>query len=591
LTDLSFNSVLKKRETRLQSEVTEMKRLVASLVDGPRLLQEWERLWALRQAAEAADDEMDSADIESDEDDEDSADERPRKKAKVAAPIPTAVPSKTSKKASRPSTAVVPEGVSIPVEDRPKKRGRPPKNSANLKPASSSTSPQVHFAPPVSAATANAIAPQQAQIQYSFVPGLPQQQKRPAYLLASFVFLSFFKPTPHSPEVFTNEHANHSHLGRVLQDGFDNIVANKIQERPWHAHPALHWLHTAAMVAVLVAIAVSIAPQSSRDQVRRYWRSLFESPKLVKEKDDSSESEETSLVGLAEKELKASTSTSRSKQKVFSALQAASSSPTTEELCLMALLRVSSKQSQAVELWKQASLSIDVRDPLSSAFEMKVEEAADLLGQPASTKDSRSCIAIIASAMVEKHVEQTLKEIFVDEALAICKGSTYTTSAGRRLAIQRASKDLMARATALGGRPALLVERWESINSTSSLSKTADSGSDNSQGESAGLTLLKVLALMHRIFPSTATHTNGLASPPPSPLSQDELGKMERALRISLDAKVFHGYTHNQQAGAECELERERCEEVRRARDKLISNLSQAARVRRLLALEGQGQD
>ncbi|PVF96288.1 hypothetical protein CPB86DRAFT_787182 [Serendipita vermifera] len=585
--------VLKKRETRLQSEVTEMKRLVASLVDGPRLLQEWERLWALRQEAEAADDEMDNADMESDEEDDESSDERPRKRPKVAAPIPAAVPTKTSKKASRPSAPVVPEGVTIPVEDRPKKRGRPPKNSANLKPASS-VSPQVHFAPPVSTA-ANTIAPQQAQIQYSFVPGLPQQQKRPAYLMASFIFLSFFKPTAHSADVFTNEHANHSHLGRVLsQDGFDNIVVNNVQERPWHSHPALHWLHTAAMVALLVALAVSIAPQSSRDKVWRYWRSLFETPRVVKEKDGNAESEETSLVALAEKELKASTSTPRSKQKVFSALQAAAPSPSTEELCLQALLRVTSKQSQADELWKQASLSIDTRDPLSSAFEMKVEEAADLLRQPVSMKDSRSCIAIIASAVVEKRVEQTLKEVFVDEALAICRGSTYTTSATRRSALHRASKDLMARATALGGRPALLVERWESINSVGSLSKASELSSENVQGESAGLTLLKVLALMHRIFPSSASRSNGLSSPPPSPLPQDELVKLERALRISLDAKVFHAYTHGQQVGAgsaECELERERCEEVRIARDQLISNLSQAARVRRLLALEGQEQD
>ena len=581
-----------------------MKDLLGSLVNGPLLVKAFETEWAVRQAAEAAEDEMDMADMDSDEgDDDESADERPRKKAKVSPALVAIAPVKP-KKAPTPRVSVV-AGAQAGTDDvRPKKRGRPPKNAAaaavRASPSSTVPTQTVHFTAPISSTSPS--APQNGHTQqFSFVPVVPQHQKRPAYLLASFVFLSFFKPSPQEVGVVpSDEGTNHSHLGRVLSSQDENPFAT-VAESPWHSHPLLHVAHTAIMIALFVALAVSLSPQSARNKIWRYLNRLSTSTAAVEESYD--EKDTMAPLARAESELKctsslndnfilrtnhvvtASSSTPKSKLKAFVALQAIPT-PTSEQLALMALLRFSSKSSQATDLWAEAASSSDTSSPTAPAFELSLESACATLHDAASSPDSRSPLAIIASKAIETQLEETLKDAFVNDVIAVCseESSTPTTSSEASKRARRRD-DLAKRAVALGGRPAELVKAWEQAFAAHAGSSNAPAFSpiSGSDSDTTGLVLLHTLTLIHRIFPAAASShaylysaPGSLPSPPPSPLPREELVKMERVLRVSLDAKVFHG------KGVE------RCEEVQRARDMLISRLSQAARMRRLVVLEEQ---
>jgi hypothetical protein len=593
-----------------------MKDLLSSLVNGPVLLQAFETEWASRQAAEAADDEMDSGDMDSDEgDDDESADERPRKKPKtIPAMVPVAPVKPKKEKAPRPIAAA---GTAA-EEARPKKRGRPPKNAPVRASPSSASPPQVHFAAPIPGSSPS--AQQSAQTQYSFVPVVvPQQQKRPAYLLASFVFLSFFKPSPQGSVVVpSDEGTNHSHLGRVLsshETPFGASLENAGVSAPWYSHPILHVFHTTVMIALFIALVVSMSPQSARSKVWRYLNRFSSVPATVNEKFDGKENTDTmSPTERAESELKcmwfltesgglltndivAASSTTKSKAKAFAALQTTAASPTSEQLGLMALLRFPSKPSQAAELWKQAASTCDASAQFNAAFEIPLETAATTLQSSSSTRDSRSPLIIIASQSVETQLEEMLKDAFVNDVIAVCEPNT--PSAHDLLmaseSTKRARDDLAKCAVALGGRGAELIKEWDRAFSGRIFKGSEVAPISGKVADDTGLVLLRVLALMRRIFPAASRPSlgspGGLPSPPPSPLPREELVKMERALRVSLDAKVFHGAGVRQDAGVDAEKEKERCEEVQRARDMLISRLSQVARMRRMVALEGEDQE
>ncbi|KIM32957.1 hypothetical protein M408DRAFT_189807 [Serendipita vermifera MAFF 305830] len=568
-----------------------MKDLLGSLVNGPVLVKAFEAEWAARQAAEAADDEMDSGDMDSEDEDEDSADERPRKKAKVSPALAPIAPVKPKKApaAPRPSTAGAQAGGA--EEARPKKRGRPPKNAAANAARASPPSQPVHFTAPIST-TASPVTPHATQQQFSFVPVVPQQQKRPAYLLAGFVFLSFFKPSPREVGIVpSDEGTNHSHLGRVLssqdENPFGNVVASS-----WHSHPVLHVAHTALMIALFVALAVSLSPQSTKNKLWRYLDRLTSSAPAVEEQLDEKDNTMTPLE-RAEKELKckstsfryinifslhftAVSSNTKSKLRAFTLLQAIPT-PTSEQLALMALLRFASKPSQATDLWAEAASCSDASNPTTVAFELPLETACTVLQEAASSRDHRSPLIIVASKALETRFEQTLKDAFVNDVSAICDKSYTPISSSEASKRAAAQEELVTRSFALGGRPAELVKTWEQACT----GRADASSTSNNNDDSTGAVLIRVLTLMHRIFPAAApsrayvaTGLGRLPSPPPSPLPREESIRMEKILRVGLDATVFHG------KGAD------RCEEVQRARDMLISRLSQAARMRRLVALE-----
>ena len=563
-----YYSVLKRRENRLQDELAGMKELLSSLVGGPLLLQEWERQWAARQAAQTMDDELDSNEFDSEMEDEDDDEDRPRKKPK---PSPVVAAAKLEVK-RRAKPAVV--GTGVTPEERPKKRGRPPKTLAAAgKPQVSTPANQITFTPmPHNVPTIQAPVPpaqQQAnQQQFSFVPGFPQQQKRPAVLLASFVFLSFFKPSPRASVIVTEEATNHSHIGQVLGDDgrFGQVV-----EQSW-SHSVLHIVHTAVMIALFMALVVSVVPGRWRAKAWRWATKAFYTPAVVADDNEAIEDEVVPLKERAERELKAN-GTAKSKVKVFNAFQA-QSTRSAEELALMALLRFSTKQSHALELWEEASLIRSKHQPYYAALEMPLPQAVELV-QSSSQSDPRSPLMIIASKVVESNMERMFKDAFVDEVISVCETKP---EAARRLPSRRTRDDLVKLAVGMGGRPAEYVKQWNVVFS-GQYSKILESNPASS--DDAAFALIKALSLIRRLFPTTAQNTSdGLPSPPPSPLLQEEQVKMERFLRVSLDAKIFHCYGSKESGQVD--------KEVSRAKDMLISKLSHAARLRRLAILEGE---
>ncbi|CCA77881.1 hypothetical protein PIIN_00526 [Serendipita indica DSM 11827] len=577
--------VLKRRETKLQEEVDGMKALLNSLVGGPRLLQEWERQWAARQA-EVAEEEMDTNDMDSDDaEDEDSADERPRKKAKT---MPAPVPAKAKKPPVKTAATAAPSASSPTSPTTPvvaKKRGRPSKAAVAARQAaaaaSSTTSPsQVQFTAPMSADAS--VMPTSSPAQYSFVPGLPQPKQ--AVFFASFVFLSYFKPTARHVVVTPEDNTNHSHLGRVLssQDNLNGKVV-RVHDSVWHSHPALHFAHTAVMVILGLALILSLLPQRKRHRVWRWLSSFFEVPAPASDEhamsdSESSDEELESRLSQAEQILKAP-SNSKARLRLYNALQrSCSTPPTSSELGFMALLHMSSTSPYAQGLWKKASLSANSQDVLRYAFEFPLQDASALLQQ--SADDTRSCLTILASKSLEDHLERLFKDVFVDTILATCENKSMTASTTTiDISIGTAGAQLLKDARTLGGKPAELAAEWDAALSGRVPATPREATSAR--------TVLHVLALMNRIFPVTSRATaSGLPSPPPSPLTTEERVKLERVLRIALDSNTFHGVV-GRGAGMS-EEERERCEEVRRARDMLVSRLSHAARERRMVALEGR---
>ncbi|KAG8836276.1 hypothetical protein FRC17_007426 [Serendipita sp. 399] len=586
-----YINVLKKRETRLQDEVNGLKSLISSLVGGQILLQEWERQWSARQAAEAADDEMDSGDMGSDDgEEEDSAEERPRKKAKISPIVAEPPPLPKAKKAQRPVAPAAPSGgvTIVNVEAPPKKRGRPSKAvvAARQAAAAGSATPTAPSSMQVSLNRPTMSAPPPitaAQTQYSFVSVLPQQPKKPAVFFAGFVFLSFFKPTHRHAVLFNEETNNHSHLGRVLNTDGDQAATVRLVQSGWHSHPITHFLHTAVLVLLFIGLVITLVPQKIRYKVWRYFGSFFEiatHEETIVDEEETSDEESLALAARAEKELKAPSSTNKSKLNVFNNLYTMlSSSSTCEELGLLALLRYPSKPAQAQDLWMQALTAAREHDPLRNAFAMSLEKGLEVIQQAAASRDTRPSLAIIASKVVEAHIERVFKDAFIDEVVAICEQRPSSVDI---LSTKQTRDKLFKQAAQLGGAISALQDVWDAALAGRVF------GINDEEGQTPVHEILQVISLMRRVFPTTSRScASGLPSPPPSPLSQDEYVKLERLLRVNLDSKVFHSYTRpSSLENEEVAVDKERSEEVRRARDMLVSRLSHAARVRRMAALD-----
>ena len=245
----------------------------------------------------------------------------------------------------------------------------------------------------------------------------------------------------------------------------------------------------------------------------------------------------------------------------------------------MALLHMSSTSPYAQGLWKKAAASANPQDTLRYAFEYPLEDASELLQQ--SADDSRSCLTILASKSLEDHLERLFKDVYVDSVFATCENKSTAPTTTIDISVGSAGGQLLKDARIIGGKPAELAAEWDAALSGRVPATPRETTSAR--------TVLHVLALMNRIFPVTSRATaSGLPSPPPSPLTQEERVKLERVLRIALDSTTFHGIARPASTIEDSTIEKERCEEVRRARDMLVSRLSHAARERRMVALEGK---
>lgn len=247
-------------------------------------------------------------------------------------------------------------------------------------------------------------------------------------------------------------------------------------------------------------------------------------------------------------------------------------------------------------MWKQAAALCSATSNVRSAYTMPLPRAVDTVKH--AGQDTRSPLTIIASKVIEEQIERMLCDMFVNEVVAVCQTSesdSVSATGPESSASRRAKKELIQQAREVGGKPAEIVMEWD-------LALSGKLAKDGETSGSAVKSLLKVLSLMRRIFPDSGSalsrddSTMGLPSPPPSPLLQEEAVKMERILRIALDSKIFHGYHGSNgsivtEGEVEKEKERERSEDVRKARDLLVTRLSQAARMRRLAALDGEDRD
>lgn len=235
--------------------------------------------------------------------------------------------------------------------------------------------------------------------------------------------------------------------------------------------------------------------------------------------------------------------------------------PTGEELGLLALLKHASKPSQALELWKQASASTTATGLTKLALTLSLPRAVEVLHQ--SRGDVRLPFIILASSVVEERIALALRGAFVEEVKSIC-GEPVEAKEGR--------SELFSLAREVGGKPLELMQEWD----LALTGRFARSVPLNDQ-EDESVLIIHALSLMRRIFPCHSRDTCpplGLPSPPPSPLLQEEQSRMERSLRASLDSPIFYKFSSD------------KGEDLQRARDSVISRLSQAARLRRTMTLD-----
>jgi hypothetical protein len=187
--------------------------------------------------------DMESGD---DEDDDASGDDRPRKRPKTSnVPIP-APKGKKSTRNSAMEPVVPPPRAESPSARPSKKRGRPTKAMATQRASAQTQDPTLNsqyasgpmftFVPPQQ--------PPQAQTA--------QQQMRPAYLLASFVFLSFFKPS----NTVHLEHVHHD-SGSVLSPLIQRTAPTFLGIKTDALH---HFMHTLVMLGVFIALIATAFP-------------------------------------------------------------------------------------------------------------------------------------------------------------------------------------------------------------------------------------------------------------------------------------------------------------------------------------------
>ena len=92
--------------------------------------------------------------------------------------------------------------------------------------------------------------------------------------------------------------------------------------------------------------------------------------------------------------------------------------------------------------------------------------------------------------------------------------------------------------------------------------------------------IIHAIGLIRKAFPLTvkdgAQMIGMIPSPPPSPLMQNEINRMERELRVTLGSSVFYDFE-----GRACG------EDVTRARGAVIPRMTSVARMRRSSAVDG----
>ena len=527
--------------------------------------------------AEGAED-VDSGD---DDDDDGSGDDRPRKRPRTSN-IPTAAPK--GKKSARNSVAVAVEPIVTPSRAesplaRPsKKRGRPTKALA----AQCATA-QVQD-PPLTSQYASTIQ------TFTFVPPQPQpaqaqaqaaqQQMRPAYLLASFVFLSFFKPS----SIIHMEHAHHDSgavLSPLVQRSAPTFLGIKTD--------ALHYfMHTLVMLGVFVALVATALPSlqaafGSKSPAGSIQDLEAEECEKAEEKHivRVTLGERSSTIAMAEETLRLVNCDKNTRTKAIARLQTVVKvNPTAEELGLLALLEHANQPIHAAKLWTQAKnvASPSAVSPSHLAFDLPIESAADIVFKTnfQTTSEHRSPLLAIASNAFEARLGEAIQQSFIDEVDATCGINSslddVTLSKSRETRVQ-----LTTMARKLGGHSALLADEW-GVALTGRWPKSKLGTEFASSSPSSAI--IHAIGLIRRVFPLAikdgASMIGMIPSPPPSPLMQDEISRMERELRVTLGSSVFYDL-----GGHVCG------EDVARARDAVISRMTSVARMRRSLAVDG----
>lgn len=523
--------------------------------------------------AEGAED-LDSGD---DEDEDASGDDRPRKRPRTSN-IATVAPK--GKKSTRNTVAVAMEPIVPPPRAespsaRPnKKRGRPTKAMATQR---------------VSTQTQDSmLASQSASTQmFTFVPPQPQpqaqtaqQQMQPAYLLASFVFLSFFKPS----NTVHIEHVHHD-SGAVLSPLVQRATSTFLGIKTDALH---HFMHTVVMLGVFIALIATAFPTlkaafGSKSPVGSIQDLGTEEEEKSEEKYTARVAlgEHSGSIAMAEETLRSVNCDKNTRKKAIARLQTvAETNPTAEKLGLLALLEYANQPVHAAKLWSQAKNVVppSAISPSYLAFDLPIESAAEIVFKTdfQTAPEHLSPLLVVASKAFEARLSNAIRRSFVDEVDTICgiNSSLDDTTLTKR---REARVQLTVMARKLGGRSASLADEWEvALAGRWPRSKL---GTDFASSSPSGA-ILHAIGLIRRVFPLTAMDTPSMIgmipSPPPSPLMQDEINRMERELRVTLGSSVFYDFE-----GRACG------EDMARARDAVISRMTSAARMRRSLAVDG----
>ena len=552
---------------------------MSSLIGGPALLEEWERQWNAKYCQDDAMEAEGADDLESGDDDDDDAsgDERPRKRPKTSN-IP--VPAPKGKKSARNSVAVAmePVGSQSRAESpsgRPnKKRGRPTKAMATQRASAQTEDPTLTsqygsaqmftFVPP---------QPQPAQAQST------QQQMRPAYLLASFAFLSFFKPS----NTVHIEHVHHD-SGAVLSPLIQRTAPTFLGIK---TDALYHFMHTLVMLGVFIALIATALPSLKAVFGFKTPAGSAQDPKAEKEEKNEEKytvrvtlGERSSSVTMAEETLRLVNCDSITRKKAIARLQTViETNPTAEELGLLALLEYSNQPVHAAKLWTQAKdvISSSTFSPFHFAFDLPIETAVEIVLKTESQSTSEHCspLLAIASRAFEARLGKAIQQSFVDEVDTICGINSslddVTLTKSREVRVQ-----LTATARKLGGRSALLADEWEvALAGRWPKSKL---GNEFASSCPSGA-IIHAIGLIRRVFPLTfkdgVSMVGMIPSPPPSPLMQDEISRMERELRVTLGSPVFYDFEARAYG-----------ENMARARDAVISRMTSVARMRRSLAVD-----
>jgi len=521
--------------------------------------------------AEGAED-LESGD---DEDDDPSGDERPRKRPRTST-VPIPVPK--GKKSGRNSVAVAMEPVIPHRADSPsarpsKKRGRPTKAMATQR-ASAQTQDSTLSSQYASAQMLTFVPPQPQPAQAQAA----QQQMRPAYLLASFVFLSFFKPS----NTVHFEHVHHD-SGAVLSPLIQRNVPTLLGIKTDTLH---HFMHTLIMFGVFIALIATALPSLKV----AFGSKSSTGPAQEAEEEERSEEKHTVRVALgersgsvtmAEETLRLVNCDKITRKKAIARLQTVvETNPTAEELGLLALLEYADQPVHAAKIWTQAKDVISPSAPLPFhlAFDLPIEAATEIVLKMEfqTTSDHRSPLLAIASKAFESRLGKAIQQSFVNEVDITC-GNNLSLNDATLTKRRETHVQLIAMARKLGGHSALLADEWEVALAgcwpKSKLGTEFPSGSPSSA-------IIHAIGLIRRVFPLTfkdgASMVGMIPSPPPSPLMQDEISRMERELRVALGSSVFYDFE-----GRACG------EDIARARDAVISRMTSVARMRRSLAVDG----